>query len=448
MILEIVLFCVLYYAVWREGYDSDAFYFKGKYVLTGVYALLILIMFSNLDGFLFDQRRALDLTLGQTIGLFLVNFITYFQLCLIANHMISPLPILYLFAGEFILAVGLIFIFKKIYHRLYAPHSLLLVYGSDNAVSLKIKMDERKDKYNIKKLISVDEGMEAVCKELEGYDGVIFNDLPAQFRNDLLKYCYQRDIRTYIVPKISDILVRGGKNINLFDTPLIHIKQTGISLPQRIIKRLMDIVFSAIILILASPILLGVAIAIKLEDGGDVFYKQRRMTLGGKEFDILKFRSMIQDAEKLSGAVLSAGENDPRITKVGKFVRATRLDEIPQFINILKGDMSIVGPRPERRVFVEEFCEKMPEFAYRMKVKGGLTGYAQIYGKYNTSPYDKLRLDLMYIENYSLQLDIKLIILTIKIIFSKESTEGEELAEINRKKTEALLEELRKKKDS
>ncbi len=448
-LLEVAVLCILYYVVFRNSYEDaylpGYFYFRGKYVLVGVYGLLISIFFANLDGFLFDQRKAIDIGLGQLIGLIMVNFITYFQLCLIANRMVSVFPILLLFFLDLAVAVLMILIFKRIYHHFFAPHKMLLVYGSDNAVSIKIKMDSRKDKYNIKKLISIDEGLDAVCREVKLYDGVILNDLPAQIRNDLLKFCFQNDIRTYVVPKISDILMRGGKHINLFDTPLIYINQNSISLPQRIIKRLMDILFSAIILLLASPVLLLVALAIKIEDGGPVFYKQKRMTLGGREFNILKFRSMIQNAEKLTGAVLSAGENDPRITKVGKFVRATRLDEIPQFINILKGDMSIVGPRPERKVFVDEFCEKMPEFAYRMKVKGGLTGFAQIYGKYNTSPYDKLRLDLMYIENYSLQLDLKLIILTVKIMLSKDSTEGADVAKENQEKQEALLKELQEK---
>ena len=173
----------------------------------------------------------------------------------------------------------------------------------------------------------------------------------------------------------------------------------------------------------------------------------RDLILGGVKIDhklgleIMKFRSMIVDAEKYAGAVLAAGD-DPRITKVGKIIRATRLDELPQLLNILKGDMSIVGPRPERKCFAEEFYKDMPEFAYRLKVRGGLTGYAQIYGKYNTSAYDKLRLDMMYIENYSLLMDIKLIILTLRIIFSKDSTEGVDVAQENQRKAEALLQEI------
>jgi len=220
------------------------------------------------------------------------------------------------------------------------------------------------------------------------------------------------------------------------------VKGTGLTPAQRVGKRLMDIVLCSVAMIVAAPVMAVVAVAIKLEDGGPVFFKQKRMTRNGREFEILKFRSMIVDAEKYAGAVL-ATDNDPRITKVGKFIRATRLDEIPQILNILKGDMSIVGPRPERKVIADEYCKDIPEFAYRLKVRGGLTGYAQIYGKYNTSAYDKLRLDLMYIENYSLMMDIKLIILTLRIIFSKESTEGIDKQQENQRKIDELLKEMK-----
>lgn len=451
-IIEVFLLSLVYYIVWRLGYDDGIFpfyYFNGKYVLAGVYALLIFLVFINSDCFLFGQVRSTDIAIGQFIGLFAVNFITYFQLCLIANGMVSPVPILILMVVDVIIAGLLIIIYSKIYHKIYRPHNMILVYGTDNAVGIKIKMDSRRDKYSINKLISIEEGFDKVCEEIVKYDAVILNDLPSQIRNDILKFCYKNNIRTYAVPKISDIIVRGGKNVNVFDTPLILMKnrKNGIPLEQRIVKRAMDIVISAIGLLIASPIMAIVAIAIKLEDGGPVFYKQKRLTINEKEFEILKFRSMIVDAEKFSGEVLAA-DNDPRITKVGKFVRATRLDEIPQIINILKGDMSIVGPRPERRVFVDEYCKEIPEFAYRTRVKGGLTGFAQIYGKYNTSPYDKLRLDLMYIENYSLLLDIKLIILTVRIMFSKESTEGIDVAVENEKLKEQLLKEIKEEKNS
>ena len=440
-LLEVLILTVVYYLVWRTGYEMFAFEYKGKYVLMGVYGLLMYLIFQNAECTMFGQLNKVDLIIGQVISLILVNFITYLQLCLIGNALISPVPMVKLFGVQMVIAVALIFVYTTVYHRLYAPHNMLLIFGSRNGVGLKIKMDSRKDKYNITGLVSADEGFDAIIKKIPKYDAVILNDVAAPLRNDILKFCYRYRVRTYVAPKLTDIMVRGAKNISLFDTPLLLVKGTGLTPAQRVGKRFMDIVLCSVAMVVAAPIMAVVAVAIKLEDGGPVFFKQKRMTRGGREFDILKFRSMIVDAEKYAGAVL-ATENDPRITKVGKFIRATRLDEIPQILNILKGDMSIVGPRPERKVIADEYCKDIPEFPYRLKVRGGLTGYAQIYGKYNTSAYDKLRLDLMYIENYSLLLDIKLIILTLRIIFSKESTEGIDVQQENQRKIQQLLEEL------
>ena len=445
-LLEILILTLLYYFVWMHGYTLAYFAYKGKYVLMGVYAVLLYIFFQNSDCTMFGQLHRVDLIIGQIISIVLVNGITYFQLCLIANQMLTPTPILILTAGEVALAAVLVVLYTGLYHKLYAPHEMLLIYGNRRGVSLKIKMDSRRDKYNISKLISVEEGFEAICREMGKYDAVILSDVPAQVRNDILKYCYRYRIRTYLSPKLTDIMIRGGKNITLFDAPLLLVKGTGLTPAQRVAKRCMDIVLSAIALLITSPAFLAVAISIKLEDGGPVFYKQKRLTRNGREFEILKFRSMIVDAEKYAGAVL-ATEDDPRITKTGKVIRATRLDELPQLLNILKGDMSIVGPRPERKVIADEYCKDIPEFAYRLKVRGGLTGYAQIYGKYNTSAYDKLRLDLMYIENYSFLLDIKLIILTMRIIFSKESTEGIDKAQENQERTDELLRDIERRKE-
>ena len=233
-----------------------------------------------------------------------------------------------------------------------------------------------------------------------------------------------------MTPKISDILIRSSENIHLFDTPLLLSRNNGLTFEQKFIKRAMDIVIALIVLIITSPFMLLTAIAIKLYDGGPVFFRQDRCTIGGKVFSIHKFRSMIVDAEK-DGLVTPTADKDPRITPVGKFIRATRLDELPQVFDILSGNMSVVGPRPERVEHVEKYTAEIPEFEYRLKVKGGLTGYAQIYGKYNTTAYDKLKLDLMYIQNYSILQDIKLILMTVKIIFMKESTEGFDEAQIH-----------------
>lgn len=438
---EVVVLTLLYYAVWRICYDEEGFPFyfgRGKYVLMGVYALLTVLFFQNFDGFLFGRLRKTDMALSQCIAVLLVNFITYWQLCLIANKMINPVPMLVLCAADVVVSLVFIIACTGLYHQLYAPHNMVMIYGSDSAVELKIKMDSRPDKYEVSHMISVEEGYEKICAEIVKYDTVLINDVPAQIRNDILKFCYKNQIRAYVAPKISDIILRGAKEINLFDTPLLLVKGSGLSPAQRVIKRAMDIVLCLIAMVIALPIMLVVAAAIKLEDGGPVFYKQKRVTKDGKVFDIIKFRSMIVDAEK-DGRSIPATERDPRITKVGRVIRATRIDELPQILNILKGDMSIVGPRPERVEHVEKYTQEIPEFPYRLKVKGGLTGYAQIYGKYNTGAYDKLRLDLLYIENYSVLLDIKLIVLTLRVMFQKDSTEGFDKAKALEKQSSELL---------
>jgi exopolysaccharide biosynthesis polyprenyl glycosylphosphotransferase len=361
--------------------------------------------------------------------------------------MVSVVPMLVLMVLDVLLVVFFVFLYAASFRHLYKPYNMILVFGTDNAVTLKLKMDTRRDKYHINKLISVEKGFDAICEEIVKYDAVIINDVPPQIRNDLLKFCYRNSIRAYVVPKISDIIIRGGVNITSFDTPLLLTKGVPLTVPQRMMKRALDIALCLIALVLTAPVMAVIAIAIKLEDGGPVFYRQKRATIGGKEFDILKFRSMIVDAEKEGFSIPATGK-DPRITRVGNVIRACRVDELPQLLNILKGDMSIVGPRPERLEHVRKYGEEVPEFMYRLKVKGGLTGYAQIYGKYNTTPYDKLRLDLMYIENYSILLDIKLILMTIRILFSKESTEGFEKQQQNEQRLQEMLTQIREETDT
>lgn len=444
--VEVVTLAVVYYVVWDMFYNegpSPLFLGKGKYVLMGIYAVLAYLFIKNTDGFQFGDLRRTDLGLAQWIAIAITNVVTYFQLCLIENVMISPWPMVMLTAIDVIITTFFVFLYVYIYRHTYAPRNMVMIFGTNSALSLKFKIDSRSDKYNLKKLIPAEVGLEKICEEIIKYDAVVINDLPATLRNDILKFCYEHELRSYVVPKITDVFIRGAKDVSLFDTPIFLVKGTGLTITQKAVKRILDIVICLIAMIPALPIMLIIALAIKIEDGGPVFYKQKRATLDGEEFEILKFRSMIVDAEK-SGMSIPATGKDPRITKVGNVIRALRVDELPQILNILKGDMSIVGPRPERLEHVEEYTKLIPEFKYRLKVKGGLTGYAQIYGKYNTSAYDKLRMDLLYIENYSLFLDIKLILTTIRIMFSKESTEGFEKVAENEELSKQLIEEMKK----
>ena len=252
----------------------------------------------------------------------------------------------------------------------------------------------------------------SLADEIRQYDAVVLYELPTDIRNRIVKLCFDIGAGVYLTPKPDDIVGREG------DSGFYRLPRQGFSKRKAFLKRLFDLVVSILMLALTLPLSLVIALAIKLCDGGPVLFKQRRMTLGGKEFDIIKFRSMVTNAEA-DGVATPATNGDARITRVGRFIRATGLDELPQLINIIKGDMSLVGPRPERVEHIRAYCERLPEFAYRFKVKGGLTGYAQIYGRYDTPPYQKLRLDLFYIENHSFLLDIKLMLLTARAVFKK-----------------------------
>ena len=417
-----VLTLVYLYVFWNHIFNWDDFHpmwGRGKYVFMSVYFILNLVIIHLCDGFKYGILRMADVLFSQWIAIAISNLITYLQLSLMANRMISIRPILLLTVFDYVISGVFVYIFFYIYYKHSKASKLLMVYGVKESVGLKLKMDTRSDTYNIKKIISIEEGLETVFKELEAFDGIVISDVSAEQRNDLLKYCYMHEIETYITPKISDVIIAGGEDIQQFDTPLTMINTKGLAPEQELVKRFFDVVLCAIAAVVLSPLMLIVAVAIKLEDHGAVFYKQARVTKDGKVFDILKFRSMVEDAEQRP-----ATDDDDRITKVGHVIRATRIDELPQIFNIIKGEMSIVGPRPERIEHVEKYTAAIPEFEFRSKVKGGLTGFAQIYGKYNTSAYDKIKLDLMYIENYSFLLDLKLILMTIRIVFKKESTEG------------------------
>lgn len=241
-------------------------------------------------------------------------------------------------------------------------------------------------------------------------------------RNIILKYCVEHDITALVIPRIGDVLMAGAHRMHLFHLPIMRVGRYSPSFVYVIIKRVMDIVFALVGLVVFSPVMLVTAIAIA-RDGGPVLFHQTRLTKNGKEFELYKFRSMyvgVGDEENMYGTT----EEDPRVTPVGKVIRRFRIDEIPQLFNVLKGDMSIVGPRPEWKKLAEKYAEELPEFTLRLQAKAGLTGYAQVYGKYDTTPYDKLQMDLMYISTAGIPQDISIIFATFKVLFQRESTEG------------------------
>ena len=429
----LLLGCLMFFfiRIWDRNYNDwivFPFYYKGFLLMGAFYALFFVIFSYILGGMKIGYLKSSSLMLSQTLALIAANVSIYLETVLLSARFVNIIPMIELTAIDIVVIFIWTFLVNRIFRKLFPARHILLLYEEYDPSMLLRNVNSRKDRYLIKKSMNVEEGWESITKEMCNYDAVFLCDIHSPLRNRLVKYCYANGIRSYITPKISDIIIRSSENIHMFDTPLLLSRNNGLSFEQKLVKRFMDIVISLVMLVITSPFMLVTAVAIKLYDGGPVFFRQKRCTINGREFYIHKFRSMIVNAEK-EGEVIPATDDDERITPVGKVIRKTRLDELPQFIDILKGDMSVVGPRPERVEHVEMYTREIPEFSYRLKVKGGLTGYAQIYGKYNTTAYDKLKLDLMYIQNYSLLLDLKLIIMTVKIIFVKESTEGFEDAE-------------------
>ena len=429
VLAQMAVFAYVWYTVYR-GQIDEPFWRKGNWVLIAIYGLMFAMFAKLYGGLKVGYLKRVDVFYSLTLALLCTNVVEYFEITLINRWFLSPGPMIEMTGLQLILIIIWIWGSRYIYSKLYRARKLLVIYGDrDPGDDLIHKMNSRKDKYDISGKVHSSVGEREIHKLMRNYDGVIIWDLPSMERNRYLKYCFAHSIRCYVSPKISDIILMGSDRIHLFDTPLLMSRNMGLSIYQRAAKRVMDMVISGIGIVITSPIMLIIALAVKLYDRGPVFYFQERLTVGGRSFMICKFRSMCVDSEK-NGARL-ASKHDSRITPVGKVLRNLHLDELPQLFNVFKGDMSLVGPRPERKTIMREYEKELPEFYYRLKVKAGLTGYAQVYGKYNTTPYDKLKLDLFYIENYSFLLDIKLIFMTVKIFFQKEVSEGVDDKQVN-----------------
>lgn len=423
----LALYTGIFAYIWLFYYNNKeiawGFHTKGNWLLFLIYLLLVYVISKVYNPFNVGHMKPSDTIYSNFLMMVGVDVIAYFIVSLIAREMLNVLPFLIMLGIDIVAAIVWSLIANAIFVKLFPPHNMIMVYGSRLVESISEKMQSRTDRYNITKYVDIHNGVEEICKIIPQFDSVVVCDVDATARNEIVKFCFEISKRCYIVPKLSDILIRGSNEIHMFDSPIFLLKNEALNFGHKLIKRMMDLLMVIPLCIIAAPFMAVIALAIKLQDGGPVFYKQKRLTLDNKVFEVLKFRSMIPDAEKVGGAQL-AKEGDSRITPIGKIIRKIRMDELPQLFNILKGDMSFVGPRPERPEIAEKYMEEMPEFKYRTKVKAGLTGFAQVLGKYNTTPYDKLKLDLMYISKYSALLDIKLILMTIKILFVSESTEG------------------------
>ena len=404
-------------------YIHTPYNYKGFYLIYAFYTFLFVVLALPYDIFKIGIMSKRKLQLSYLVSIVMVNIVAYAVLSLISKALINPLPVLVLTLVQFLVIFVVYEIANMVYFKIYPSRETLIIYADteyDRMVAKKFILNN--DRYKVRYVICESSSFDEITKSIDKYDTVIIGNIALDLRDDIIDYSYARDKRIFVLPTVNDIILHSSHVVQVGDSIMHLIKDRTMSLESLIVKRLFDIFFSVLFLLLTLPLTAIVALIIKLYDRGPIFFKQKRLTRNSEEFDILKFRSMIVDAEK-DGAQFTV-PNDDRITPIGKFIRATRIDEIPQFINVLKGEMSIVGPRAERVENYEAYTKELPEFKYRTKVKAGITGYAQIYGRYNTSYEDKLRMDIYYIENFSLLNDIKLILSTVKVLFSAEATEG------------------------
>ena len=428
--LNIVLAFIPFFVCWKLYYSPKVYgvpyFWKGDIVISLLFIGLYGIFGRIYDAFLVSLNRISEMIYSQALSAVMVNVIMYVVLFLLIRDIPNPLPLLLAFAAQILLFAAWSYWSHQWYFKTFPAKNTIIIYDE------RIGMDELIDEYGLTKKFAIND----ICHisdclrddlallRRQNPEAVYLCGVHSKDRNVILKYCVTNDISVYVIPRIGDTLMSGAKRMHMFHLPVLRVDRYKADPEYAFVKRLFDIVLSLTALIILLPVFLLTAIAIKLEDRGPVFYRQIRLTKDGKKFGLLKFRSMRTDAEKDGVARLSTGDNDDRITKTGRFIRKVRIDELPQLLNILAGQMTIVGPRPERPSIAKEYEKQLPEFVLRLQVKAGLTGYAQVYGKYNTTPYDKLMMDLMYIAHATIIEDIRIIFATVKILFLPESTEG------------------------
>lgn len=431
------VFTASLYFIWITYYNPEIptpFYRLGNYFLTAVFLVAYLGFTKIYGAFNIGSDPLVDIIYSQVVSVGFLVGVAYITFSLLSYKMLNIFPFVLIFLSFSAFAALWSFLTDTVYFKIHAPKKTLVVFNNyDSYLSLKgiRSMDKR---FNVVETVNSENiSLDDIYEKVDRVKAVFLCGVPSDYRNEIVKYCIATNKVAYVKPKISDSILRGGRTIQLMNVPVYRCKRNSSSILYQGIKRAFDIIISVAGIIITSPITAAVAIAIKSDDGGPVFYRQKRLTYNGKIFYVIKFRSMRQDAEN-DGIARLASDNDDRITKVGNVIRKMRIDELPQLFNILKGDMSFVGPRPERPEIAAQYEEDMPEFALRLQVKAGLTGYAQIYGKYNTPPYDKVLMDLMYVANQSVVEDLRLIIMTLKIVFTPSSTEGVQDGQITAEK--------------
>jgi len=434
--LNALSMAALFAFAWYGHYDGmilSPFSSAGSLALPCFMLLLYCLFAKTYDAFLISYYRISEIICSQILAAFFSDVILYIVICLLSRSVVNPLPMAVVLAGQFLFSSLWATWSHQWYFRTFPAKRTVVIYDARDGLDRLIREYGLEKKFHIERTIHVSEFLchrqpKVEAEYLSGTEVVFLSGVHSHDRNIIIKYCIEHGIRTYVIPRIGDTIMSGARPMHLLHLPILLLERYNPSPFYTVAKRLMDIVLSILLLVIFSPVMLVLAVLIPLKDRGPVFYRQIRLTKDGRCFEILKFRSMKVDAEREGGAQLSSGEDDPRVTSVGRVMRAHRLDELPQLFNILKGDMSIVGPRPERPEIAARYEKEMPEFRLRLQGKAGLTGYAQVFGKYDSSPYDKLQMDLMYLALPSLVEDLRIILATVKVLLVRNDFE---MADIN-----------------
>ena len=416
-------FGVCWYLFYAERV-AEPYYQKGNWLVIALFFVLYITYGRIYEGFRITLSRISEMFMSQGLSAVIADAIMFLVTWLLTKHFPTIWPMLLVVLAQLFFAGVWCVGAHKWYYTRNRAQKTAVVYDTREGMEHLIREYGLSKRFNVIHTASVSEALANRLEVLDGVDVVFMCGVHSHERNIILKHCIAQGIQVYLIPRIGDVIMSGAERMHMFHLPMLRVERYNPTPEYLFVKRAFDLVVSGLALVLLSPIMAAVAVVIKATDGGPALYKQCRLTKDGKTFNVLKFRSMRVDAEKDGVARLSTGDNDDRITPIGKFIRKCRLDELPQLINIFKGEMSIVGPRPERPEIAEQYYQELPEFALRLQTKAGLTGYAQVYGKYNTTPYDKLQMDLMYIANPSFIEDLKIMFATVKILFESESTEG------------------------
>ena len=446
VLFHYILMLSTFWAAWGLSYRSLAnrgLFSTNSIALCTLYAASLIMLDRIYTVYKVGLFRISELVYSQSLAALISLGLTYVLACVLGLKVLNPLPLFAVLLVQIVICVLWTRTANKVYFRIHAAKKTVVVYRDAKDLEKLSEIQFFESRWNVQKQIYCPEEFDhdiptggkitgakprdiySIMEQLAGYEVVFVVGVNATLRNGIAKHCIETKRDCYFVPHTGDVIVSGAEHIKSFSVPILRARRANPSPEYLLIKRMFDIVASLAALIVFSPFMLITALAIKAYDKGPALYKQVRLTKDGEQFEILKFRSMKVSAEK-DGVARLAAENDDRITPVGKIIRTIRFDELPQLLNILRGDMTIVGPRPERPEIAKQYMQEMPAFSLRLQVKAGLTGYAQVYGRYNTEPSDKLKMDLMYINNMGVIEDLKLMFATVRILFIKESTEGVE----------------------